>query len=353
MKEDQEKINKIAENVDRLITMDFKPSPVHQLYEAAREHHGKSPTLLAGEKLVEMVGPGEFVILITGALVSPFGTGETDGPLGSAGLARALCLSMNARPLIITMPSMVDMVRATVRAAGLNYLELEKMKEVEDYMRGFVGVGSFPIDDAEAIQRSSYLLETFTPKAVIAIEVTGPNRKGVYHNYGRDFSQYIFKAGRLFEESRRWGVLTIGMGDRGNEIGFGAPRLHEAARKNHPYGEKCRCPCGEGAADITEVDVTLVGMVSNWAAYGVEAILSALLRRQDALHDGTLESRMLHACTMEGGVDGRYQTPDFMVDSMPEIIQVAQVEMMRAIVTAARIDFTAPVEHQPYGKGKL
>lgn len=352
MNEEREKINKVAENIDRLITMDLKPSPIHQLYEAAKEHHGKSPTLLAGEKLLEKVGPGDFVILITGALVSPFGTGETDGPLGTAALARALCLCMNARTLILTMPSMVDMMRATTRAAGLNYIELEQMKEVEDYMRGFVGIDSFQIDDAEAIRQSAYLMETFNPKAVVSIEVTGPNRKGVYHNYGRDFSPYLFKAGRLFEESRRQGVLTIGVGDRGNEIGFGAPKLHEAARKTHPHGEKCRCPCGEGAADATEVDVTVVAMVSNWGAYGIEAILSAMLRNRDAMHDGTLESRMLQACSMEGGVDGRNQTPDYLVDSLPEVIQVGIVEMMRTILSASRIDFTAPVAHEPYGKGK-
>jgi hypothetical protein len=352
MNEDQEKINKVAENVDCLITMDLKPTPIHQLYEAAREYHGKSPTLFAGEKLVATVGAGDFVILITGALVSPFGTGETDGPLGTAGLARSLCLCMNARPIILTMPTMVDMVRATARAAGLNCIEPEQMKEVEDYMRGFVGIDSFPIDDAQAIEQSAYLMETFDPKAVVSIEVTGPNRKGVYHNYGRDFSPYIFKAGRLFEESRRRGVLTIGVGDRGNEIGFGAPKLHEAARKTHPYGEKCRCPCGGGAADTVEVDATVVAMVSNWGAYGIEAILAALLRNRDAMHDGTLESRMLHACSREGGVDGRNQTPDYVVDSLPEIIHVGLVQMMRTILEASRIDFTAPVAHQPYGKGK-
>lgn len=352
MTEDQKKINKVAENIDQLITMDLKPAPIHQLYEAAREYHGKSPTLLAAEKLAEKVFPRDFVILITGALVSPFGTGETDGPLGTASLSRALCYCMDARPIILTMPSMVDMMKATVRAAGLNYIEPEQMKEVEEYMRGFVGVGSFPIDDAEAIRKSTYIMDTFTPKAVISIEATGPNRKGIYHNYGRDFSPYIFKAGRLFEETGRQGILTIGVGDRGNEIGFGAPKLHEVARKTHPYGEKCRCPCGEGAADVTKVDVTVVAMVSNWGAYGIEALLSALFRNREAMHDGALESRMLNACTMRGGVDGRNQTPDYLVDSLPEIIHVGLVEMIRTVLVAANIDFTAKVAHEPYGKGK-
>jgi len=349
---DNEKIIKVAENVDRLITMDLKPSPIHELYKAAREYHGKSPTLLAAEKLVERVSPGDSVLLITGALISPFGTGETDGPIGTAGLARILCLHMNARPIILTMPSMVAMVRSTARAAGLNCIEPQQIVEVEDYMRGFVGISSFPIDDGEAIRNSKDLMETFNPKAVISVEVTGSNRLGIYHAYGRDYSRYMFKASRLFEEAKRRNILTIGVGDRGNEIGFGAPKLHEAARKAHPFGEKCRCPCGEGAADVTKVDVTVVAMVSNWGAYGVEAIISALLNNRDAMHDGTLESRMLHASSMEGAVDGRNQTPDYLVDSLPEMIHVGLVEMMRAVLVAAKIESGASGGHEPFGKGK-
>lgn len=349
---DQEKLKKVTANVDRLITMDLKPSPIRELYEAAREHHGKSPTLLAAEKLMERVGPGDTVILITGSLISPFGTGETDGPLGTASLAHILCLYMNARPIVLTMPSMISMVRAPLRAVGLNCIEPGQMKEVEDYMRGLVGIGSFPVNDAEAIRESAYLMDTFNPKAVISIEVTGANQKGIYHAYGRDYSHYIFKASRLFEEASRRGVLTVGVGDRGNEIGFGAAKLHEAARKAHPFGEKCRCSCGEGSADATKVDVTVVAMVSNWGAYGIEAILSALLGNRDAMHDGTLESRMLHACSMEGGVDGRNQTPDYLVDSLPEIIHVGLVEMMRAILAGAKIEPGGSAGHEPFGKGK-
>jgi len=349
---DPEKVKKVAENVDLLITMDLKPSPIHDLYNAARAHHGKSPTLVAAEKLMAKVSPGDYVILMTGSMISPFGTGETDGPLGTASLARILALYMNARPIVLTMAPMIPMMHATLRAAGLNYIAPSQMKEVEDYMRGFVGIGPFPVPDADAIREAAVLMDTLRPKASISLEVTGANKKGVYHAYGRDYSQHIFKASRLFEEANRRGVLTIGVGDRGNEIGFGDPPLHEAARKSHPFGEVCRCACGAGSADATMTDVTVVAMVSNWGAYGIEAVLAAMLGNREAMHDGKLEARMLHACSLEGGVDGRNQTPDYLVDSLPEIIHVGMIEMMHAILTSAKIEGGPSAGHDPFGKGK-
>ena len=97
----------IAENIDQLITMDLKPTTVRDLHAVVRDYHGTSPALLAAQRLAERVRPMDVIVLITGALVSPFGTGETDGPIGTAGLARALSLTMKSRPLVLTMPSMV------------------------------------------------------------------------------------------------------------------------------------------------------------------------------------------------------------------------------------------------------
>lgn len=345
------KLHAVAETIDQLITMDLKPTSVTNLHVAACQHHGTSPSLLAARRLVERVRPMDMVVLLTGALVSPFGTGETDGPIGAAGLARALSLTMKARPLILTMPSMVGMVEATVRAAGLNLVTPAELLQVEDWLRGFAAVASFPIDDEAARAEARRVVDELRPSAVVSVEVTGPNSKGLYHNYGRDFSHCIMKAGRLFEAASERGVLTIGVGDRGNEIGFGVPVLHEAARKTHPYGVTCRCPCGAGAADVTPVDVTVVATVSNWGAYGIEAALSAVLRACDALHDLTIEHRMLDACSRAGGVDGRYQTPEYLVDSLPETVQVAIVELLRTAV-AAKVDFAAAEAHDPYGKGK-
>ncbi|MGH9340891.1 MAG: glutamate cyclase domain-containing protein [Acidobacteriota bacterium] len=341
----------LADQIDHLVTLDVKKTGVRELYQASRARHQASPTLVAAQRLAQTVKPMDPVLIMTGVIISPFGTGETDGPIGAAGLARALALVLKARPLLLTTSSMLEVARSTLRAAGLNVISPAELQEVEDWMRGFAGLDDFPVEDGAAQEKARRLIGDLKPSAVISVETTGPNSKGVYHNYGRDFSSHMMKSGRLFEEARRAGVLTIGIGDRGNEIGFGSDGLHEAARGTHPYGKTCRCPCGEGAADVTAVDITVVATVSNWGAYGMEAALAAILQSREALHDGNLERRMLEACSRAGGVDGRYQTPDFLVDSMPEIIHVGIVELLSALV-AARVDFGAAAKHDPYGKGK-
>lgn len=72
--------------------------------------------------------------------------------------------------------------------------------------------------------------------------------------------------GRLFEAARQRGVLTIGVGDPGNEIGMGA--IADTVKRLLPYGAECQCSCAGGVADATEVDVVVPGTCSNWGAYG-------------------------------------------------------------------------------------
>lgn len=348
---DEFNLEMIGDNIDRLITLGVKRASVLALNEAAREAVGGSPSVSSAQRLSDVVRPMDTVVLITGAIVSPFGTGETDGPMGAAALARSLALGMKASPIVFTPPTMVEMARATCRAAGLNVITAEELARVEEWMRGFVAVEAFPIDDDQAVALSARVMDVYRPVAVISIESTGPNSKGVYHNYGRDFTPHIMKAGRLFEAASSSGVLTIGIGDRGNEIGFGGAGLHESARDTHPYGEVCRCPCEAGAADTTQTDVTVVATVSNWGAYGVQAALAAVTRNREGLHNAVLERRMLHACTQAGGVDGRNQTPDYLVDSLTEPVHVGVAATLEAIVTA-QIDFAHGERHDPYGSGK-
>lgn len=62
------------------------------------------------------------------------------------------------------------------------------------------------------------------------------------------------------------------------------------------------------------------------------------------MHDGTMGSSTLYVCTMEGGLGGRNQKSDSLVDSLPEIIHSGIVEMMRTI------DLTIPMVNEQ-GKG--
>jgi D-glutamate cyclase len=95
------------------------------------------------------------------------------------------------------------------------------------------------------------------------------------------------------------GVFSVGIGDAGNEIGFG--RITDAVRQIQPYGARCQCECGDGMATVTPTDVLVVAAVSNWGAYGVEASLAILLERQDLLHTTTDARRVIERC-LEAGI---------------------------------------------------
>jgi len=108
--------------------------------------------------------------------------------------------------------------------------------------------------------------------------------------------------GLFVRRGQRKRVLTIGIGDGANEIGWGI--VNDVIKKKIPYGDQCDCGCGAGIGDSTVVDVFIPASVSNWGAYGLIACLSVLLKRPEILHDGKIESRVLRECIDAGGIDG-------------------------------------------------
>ena len=170
-----------------------------------------------------------------------------------------------------------------------------------------------------------YLIDTYAPKAVMAVEKNGPNREGRYSMVdGSDNSDCVIKAGLLFEEAARGGVLTIGIGDRGNEIGFGP--IEETPRRILPFGEQ--------ATDATMVDVLVTAAISNWGASGIAAALAADFDRPEVMHDPATESRMLQRCIDAGGIDGFSCRPVPVTDGMGKAVQVGICALLNELVRA-------------------
>ncbi|HET9015734.1 MAG TPA: glutamate cyclase domain-containing protein, partial [Thermomicrobiaceae bacterium] len=131
--------------------------------------------------------------------------------------------------------------------------------------------------------------------------------------------------------ARERGVLTVGIGDGGNEIGFG--NIVEVIREVQPAGRRCLCPCGQGVATVVGTDVLVAAAVSNWGAYGVVAMLAYLLGKPDLVQDDDTEYRMLQAAVAAGASDGVYAAPIMAVDGTSWRVQRALVTMLREIVT--------------------
>lgn len=335
----------IADTIDRLINLDISGyGVIDHLYKASRALHSRPVVQVAAEQLRQRLegSRGETVFVTSGWIMpGTFPHGETDGPIGAATLARALGIAFGTRTVILTEAPLIECTAATCRAAGLSVLtESDISVAPRPVHPGLLHciIAPFPIDDEEAVSEAGRLFGAYNPKALISIEKNGPNKDGLYCMVdGSDNTECVAKAGRLFEEARRRSVLTIGIGDRGNEIGFGA--IAEVPRRVLPFGEN--------ATDNTTVEILVTAAVSNWGASGIAASLAAMLGRPEIFHDPETEKRMLYRCIEAGGIDGFSCRPVPMTDGMQEATHVAICALLNEIVRAPAVTvsglFSTPI----------
>ena len=179
------------------------------------------------------------VFLTTGFYVAGFA--ETDGPVGTVFLAKAL-KKLGFRPVILT----------------------------DDYCKGFfdgegVEVIYMPFDaDLDWCMET---LGSFTPVGLISIERCGENTERDYANMRGVSITEKTAAADLFFRIALGIVPTIGVGDGGNEIGMGnvAEIIEEKLSLK---------PC------VVTVDNLVIATVSNWGAYAIIAYLEKLSRQK-------------------------------------------------------------------------
>jgi hypothetical protein len=147
----------------------------------------------------------------------------------------------------------------------------------------------------------------------------------------------------VLTEAARRDVLTVGVGDHGNELGFG--RISDAVRQIHPFGGRCQCPCGAGMACAVKTDVLVVATMSNWGMYGIEAVLAVLLRRPDLPHPPVMTRRIIHACLDAGGLEAMWGTKLYLVDGAEGESSESVVQMLGDLVRNALADPTTGPVH--------
>jgi hypothetical protein len=336
----------IGEAVDRLITVDVSSRGLIQiLYDAAREKLGNAPlTLLAAERLRKVAAPEQPIIIATGLPIrgwfSP-ALAESDGPIGAATLARAVYLAFKSLPVLICEEEQVPLLTACVRAAGLIPATFDQIRAAKkspdalpDRLIPAAVIQGFPADELKAEEATVKLLK-IQPSALISVERLGANAKGAYH-YARGEKvkrEAMAKVDRLFEKARSRGILTICIGDGGNELGMGL--IKEVVQKNVPYGGKCQCPCQIGLAPEFVPDVLVCATVSNWGAAGLEACLAALGGNVDILHSAEMEMNVIRACTDAGALDGLTGLVGPFVDTLPAKISANVIEILQTIIQNA------------------
>lgn len=320
--------------VDRLITVEMRNAAmpfgkIIPLYDAARREAGDvSLCLAAARGLHDRVSPGDTVLVVTGAGTQPLlPHGENDGPVGAAVIGRAVAEALGAVPVYVVETHHEPPVVAASEAVGLPVRELA----ITRALGTGASVVTAPVEQEAITPWAQALFDELRPAAVIAIERLGPNEAGVIHgSTGLAGWSPQVDLSPLFGEAHARGVFSIGIGDAGNEIGFG--RIADVVREVQPHGRSCQCPCGRGMATVVATDVLIVAAVSNWGAYGLEAMLAHLVGRADLPHSPDMARRTIAECLGAGGLEALYCTRRWLVDGIDANVSVGLVAVLNEMV---------------------
>jgi hypothetical protein len=323
----------VGERIDRLMTIEIRPLTgglpsgyVQPLYDVCRKHHGQPLSMLAAQSLCDAVKPGDTVFIGTGAGVAPnLPWGETDGPPGAAVLARALARGFGCNVVIVTENIHLRPVEACAEVANAT---LEGS--------GSISVINFPKGLAEGQRTAEHLFHEYNPTAVIFVERDGPNAEGYFHGVRGDYREpeAVGHVYLLADIARMKNVLSIGVGDGGNEVGFGDVR--DAVTAVHPLGAVSKGGFPSGVITVTGTDIIVAASVSNWGAYGISAALAYLRKQPDLIHSPELERHLVDACVNGGGRDGANGLHQPSVDGIDLDGHAAFVQLLNAIVKVSR-----------------
>ena len=227
---------------------------------------------------------GSHMVITTGFFILRAGAIETDGPPGSIILARALS-KMGKQVSIL-----VDEHSEKIMEKGLALFKCA-IKLVT------VPVGRPIVPDSVFTEETTHL---------IALERPGRAVDGKYYNFmGQDISAHVAPVDDLFDYARENGVTTIGIGDGGNELGMG--KVSRAVDKYVAPDRAFSCR--------TYADYCICAGVSNWAGYGMAAILS-IMAKQASMPDPARLEKLIKTNVAAGAVDGISGKPEATVDGL-------------------------------------
>ncbi len=320
----------VPDLIDEQITADLNGRGViGGLAGHARELAAGPVAMAAAVRINESLKDGGTVVISTGFSIPPKNVQETDGPAGAAALARIFGLLYGCNSLIVTEEESVGIVEAALNGAGQDLVNLEKFGKGRQ--KGVATVIGFPIELRKGEIEAKRIIRKYNPSLVLAIEKAGRNSKGEYHTMrGLNVSLIHSKIEPLIGEAEKAGILTVAIGDGGNEIGMG--NLKKTVEKIVPHARECECGCGGGIAADSKVDMIVAATVSNWGGYGVEACLAFLSGKPELMHTMDSEEAMIEMMVEAGAIDGITGLNVPSVDGLPMGVQLSMVEKLRKLI---------------------
>lgn len=276
---------------------------------------GLGGNILRGEleKAVKSLYLGSRIYVVTGFCIKDALIGETDGPMGAASLANAL-LQLGKEVSLITDKYSESLLRACCRILKIN---------TPIFVVPHEGAGAY----------CKELLDSQPPTHVVAVERPGRAQDNrCYSMRGEDITEFVPNTDPLFIEAQQRGIVTIAVGDGGNEMGMG--RIKEIIQQKVSNGEKITA--------VTEADYLIIAGVSNWGGHGLAAGFSILASKM-LLHDTSEELEMLKAMVEVGAVDGCSKKCQCTVDGLSLETNLDIVKQLREIVQAEISDLKEEV----------
>ncbi len=317
-------LSETCARLEHLMTLEIRPltgglpagiiAPTAALSRSAQSG---APVLKAVQGLTAACQGTSEVIVVTGAGVAPaLPSGETDGPLGAVVLARGIAMALGARVTIVSEDSHAPAAKACLA-------ELTQSDGVD--LRA-VPVGISETDVSALISPAT--------TAIIFVEKDGPNETGSFHGIrgNRRPEGTVSGLHKLADLARERGIFTVGVGDGGNEVGFGKIRS-ELMQILPRHGRALSSD--EGVVTVTETNVLITASVSNWGAYAINAGLAVAMGRPDLLHSADDEIRLIRAAVAAGARDGATSRPDEAVDGISKEGNAAIASLMQDIVRCA------------------
>ncbi len=324
--------------LDQVANIELKNKAAHQggtalRYRVAREQQGGTPICGQIAEALWPRLPGSTVILMTGT-GNPvwLPQGETDGPSGVAVLSRVFA-TLGVRSCVLSEARFLPGVIASVQAAGCPLLDEAAWSQRSNgvlalpFPTGADAAGPFVDDLLSRLPRVS---------AGFFVEKPGPNAHGFFHNSSgkpKD-PDWVAHAHVLADVLRSRKVLTVGIGDGGNEIGFG--RIREQLADLQPHGRDCGCPCHAGLLDATMVDFLLPASTSNWGGYAVAAAIALAGRRFALLPVWQEVEQSIAAPIGHGAFDGYSGLAVATVDGISSSANQSIYQLMNEVLRLAR-----------------
>ena len=254
----------------------------------------------------EVVNKSDNVVILTGFYIKSAKTAETDGPTGAVAIADAV-RSLGKNAVIVTDKYEYEVVKTGVLSSvypDTKVIALNTKEEIDNYTKN--------------LKPNS---------CIVSIERLGKASDGKYYSMSEiNVTDYTAPLDDIVQNCND-SIITIGIGDGGNEIGMG--NVHDDIVEYVSHGKTI--------ATVVKTDILITSGVSNWAGYALAVALQIINPDKEVVTPTVAsDHKILNGVVAVGAVDGVTSENVDSVDGFPfnthaDIIRTMRIIMVQRI----------------------